>query len=58
MLGELDLGNNPCAFAEEYRHLLSLSFPQLTKLDGEKKISSAAQKQLDKWMALAKKGAK
>jgi len=34
-LEELDLGNNPCAFAEEYRHLLCLSFPQLTKLDGD-----------------------
>jgi hypothetical protein len=31
---------------------------KLTKLEGEQKISKAAQKQLDKWMALAKKSAK
>ncbi len=28
---------------------------KLAKLEGEKKISNAAQKQLDSWMALAKK---
>lgn len=28
---------------------------QLTKLEGEKKINNAAQKQLDTWMAIAKK---
>ena len=31
---------------------------ELTKLEGEKKISNTAQKQMDKWMALAKSGAK
>jgi hypothetical protein len=29
---------------------------KLTKLEGEPKISKAAQKQLDKWLARAKKG--
>lgn len=28
---------------------------KLAKIEGEKKISNAAQKQLDKWMEVAKK---